>query len=175
MSTSLYQASVGTYLQMLPSLAALIGKAEEYCHANSFVPEALTNARLADDMWPFAKQIFECGHHSARAIESLFAGAFHPELAPAPTEFAALHREIADSIAYLETIKPGEIESMASYDMRFEFGHMGLDFTVEDFLLTFSLPNFYFHATTAYAILRNQGLPLGKPDYLGKPRLKARI
>jgi len=172
MSISLHAATVGTYLQILPSIAALIGKAEEHCHANSLPPDELTMARLAEDMWPFAKQIFECGHHSARAIEGVRAGVFSPELEPAPMEFAALHQEIGDAIAFLETVKPDELDSMAEYDMRFEFRDLRIDFTVENFLLTFSLPNFYFHAVTAYDILRNQGLPLGKLDYLGSPRRK---
>lgn len=172
MPISLHTATVGTYLQILPSIAALINKAEEHCHANSLTPDELTMARLAEDMWPFAKQIFECGHHSARAIESVRAGVFRPELEPAPMEFAALHQEIADAIAFLETVKPDELNSMAEYDVRFEFRDMRIDFTVENFLLTFSLPNFYFHAVTAYDILRNQGLPLGKLDYLGRPRAK---
>lgn len=80
--------------------------------------------------------------------------------------------EIAEAIALLDTVKPAELDSMTDYDMRFEFDQMVLDFTVEGFLLTFSLPNFYFHATTAYNILRHQGPPLGKRDYLGRPHRK---
>jgi len=173
MPFSLYHASVGAYLQILPSIAGLIGKAEAHCQANGLPAEALTGTRLADDMWPFAKQVFECAHHSARAIEGVRAGVFGPEIEPAPLDFASLHKEIADARALLEGVDPAEIDGMIGRDMRFEFGTRRMDFTVEDFLLTFSLPNFYFHATSAYGVLRNQELKIGKMDYLGKLRLKA--
>jgi uncharacterized protein len=172
MSVSLHTVAVGSYLQILPSIAGLIVKAEEHCQANSLPAEALTGASLAPDMWPFAKQVFECAHHSARAIAGVRAGVFGPEIDPAPLDFASLHNEIADAIAFLEGVDPGELDGMVGRDMRFEFGTRRMDFTVEDFLLTFSLPNFYFHAASAYGVLRNQGLPIGKLNYLGKLRLK---
>ncbi len=172
MPFSLYHASVGAYLQILPSIAGLIDKAEAHCAEQGLAAEALTGASLAPDMWPFAKQVFECGHHSARAIVGVRAGVFGPEINPAATDFAALKAEIADARAMLESVDPAEIDGMIGRDMRFEFGTRRMDFTVEDFLLTFSLPNFYFHASSAYGVLRNQGLPIGKMDYLGKLRLK---
>lgn len=173
MPFSLYHASIGAYLQVLPSIAGLVAKAEAHCAEHGLAAEALTDARLAPDMWPFAKQVRECGHHSARAIKGLRAGVFGPELDPAPLDFASLHAEIADSIALLEAVEPAEIDAMIGRDMRFEFGTRRMDFTAEDFILTFSLPNFYFHASAAYGVLRSQGLKIGKLDYLGKPRLKA--
>lgn len=172
MPHSLYYATVGAYLQILPSVAGLVTKAEAHCAENGLPAEALTGASLAPDMWPFAKQVFECGHHSARAIEGVRAGVFRPEIDPAPLDFASLHQQIADARAMLEGIDPAEIEGMIGQDMRFEFGERRMDFTAEDFLLTFSMPNFYFHSTAAYAVLRNQGLKVGKFDYMGRPRLK---
>lgn len=100
------------------------------------------------------------------------AGVFGPEIDPAPLDFASLRKEIADSIALVKNVDPTELDAMARRDMRFEFRQTRMEFTVEDFLLSFSLPNFYFHAATAYGVLRNQGLPLGKRDYLGQIRLK---
>ena len=173
MPFSLYHASVGAYLQILPSVAGLLTKAEAHCAEKGLSAEAMTGARLADDMWPFAKQVSECVHHSAKAIEGLRAGVFGPELDPAPLDFAALQRAVADARAKLEAVDPAEIDGMIGQDMRFEFGERRMPFTAEDFILTFSLPNFYFHSTSAYAILRNQGLAVGKMDYLGKLRLKA--
>jgi uncharacterized protein len=173
MPFSLYHASVAAYLQVLPSIARLVDKAEAHCAEHGLAAQALTGAALAPDMWPFAKQVFECGHHSARAIEGLRAGVFGPELHQAPLDFASLRKEVAGSIATLEAVDPAEIDGMVGRDMRFEFGERRMDFTAEDFILTFSLPNFYFHATAAYAVLRNQGLKLGKLDYLGRPRLKS--
>lgn len=172
MSFSLYHATVGAYLQVLPSVAGLVTKAEAHCAEHGLPAEAIAGAALADDMWPFAKQVWECGHHSARSIEGVRAGVFGPEIEPAPLDFPSLHQQVADSIAMLQAIDPAEINAMEGRDMRFAFGTRGMDFTAEDFLLTFSLPNFYFHATAAYAILRKQGLKVGKLDYLGRVRLK---
>ena len=172
MSVSLHTVTVGTYLQILPQIAALVDKAEDHCRTNGLDDAALTGASLAGDMWNFAKQVFECGHHSARAIEGVRAGVFGPELGLAPLDFASLRSEIAASLALVGSVEPGELDGMIGRDMRFEFGTTRMDFTVEDFLLSFSLPNFYFHAATAYDVLRNRGLPLGKRDYLGALRLK---
>jgi uncharacterized protein len=173
MPLTLHAVSVGTYLQILPPIAALIDKAEEHCSAASLGPEALSGACLAEDMWPFAKQVTTCVHHSAGTIRGLRAGVFGPDLSAAPLDFASLRKEVGEAIAFLEAVDPAEINGMIGRDMRFEFGSRRMDFTVEDFILTFSLPNFYFHATTAYGILRNKGLAIGKMDFLGQPRLKA--
>ncbi|MGE3690869.1 MAG: DUF1993 family protein [Novosphingobium sp.] len=172
MAFSLHSASVGTYLQILPSVAGLIDKAEAHCRENGLADEALTACSLAPDMWPLAKQVFECGHHSARCIEGLCKGVFGPEIDAKPTDFPSLKREIAESITMLQAVEPAEIDAMVGRDMRFEFGERRMDFTAEDFVLTFSLPNFYFHANTVYDILRGQGLKIGKMDYLGAMRLK---
>lgn len=172
MTVSLDSAFVAPCLQVLESLSGLVRRAEAHCAAQDLPAENLTDARLAPDMWPFAKQIFEAGHHSARAVTAVRAGVFSPELAPAPTDFPALHAELAESMATLRAVTPGELDSIASDETRFEFGSIRMDFSVEDFLLSFSMPNFFFHTTTAYAILRHHGLEIGKRDFLGKPRLK---
>jgi uncharacterized protein len=172
MSLSLHAAVVQTYQQILPSVAGLVAKAEEHCAAHGLAAEALTEARLAEDMWPFAKQVFECGHHSSRAIEGVRAGVFGPEIQPVPSDFATLRKEVADAMAIVDAVNPGELDAIAERDMLFKFGDHEMPYTVADFLLSFSLPNFYFHATTAYDILRNQGLKVGKRDFLGAPRLK---
>ncbi|MEZ5744527.1 MAG: DUF1993 domain-containing protein [Sphingomonadaceae bacterium] len=173
MPVTLHHAVVQTYQQILPQIAGLIDKAEGHCADNSLDAGTLTEAYLARDMWPFAKQVFECGHHSARAIEGVRAGVFGPEIDPVPSDFAALRKEIADARAIVDGVEPGELEEIADRDMLFKFGEREIPFTVTDFLLSFSLPNFYFHATSAYAVLRNQGLPVGKMDYLGKLRTRA--
>lgn len=172
MSVSLHTASVGTYLQILPAVLRWLDKAEAHCRAAGGDDAALTGCRLAPDMWDFAKQVSQVAHHSARAIAGVRAGVFGPDLAPVPQDIAALRREITDAIAFLQAVTPQELDGIADRDMRFEFGERRMDFTVADFLLSFSLPNFFFHATSAYAILRNQGLALGKGDFLGGVRLK---
>ena len=171
-SHSLDSAFVAPCLQILGSLAGLIDRAEAHCSEHNLPPQALTEARLAPDMWPFAKQIFEAGHQSARAVAGVRLGTFSPELDPAPSDFAALREEIGGAISALQATPKGELDVLAQHDMRFEFGTMRMDFTVEDFLLSFALPNFFFHASTAYAIMRNSGLEIGKRDFLGKVRMK---
>ncbi len=172
MPFSLYHASVGAYLQILPSVAGLVTKAEAHCAEHGLPAEALTGVCIAPDMWPFAKQVTSVAHHSAGAIAGLRAGVFGPDRSPAPTDFASLHKAIADALAAMEEVDPAEINAMAGRDMRFEFGDRRMEFFAEDFILSFSVPNFYFHAAAAYNVLRGQGLNVGKGDYLGRPRLK---
>lgn len=172
MPVSLHTATVGTFLQILPAIGGLVDKAEEHCKANGLPAETLADARLAPDMWSFAKQVTLCAHHSAGAIAGVHAGVFSPDMAPAPLDFPPLRQIIADAIAELRRADPTALDGINGRDMRFEFGDRRMDFTVEDFLLTFTLPNFYFHATTAYGVLRAQGLTIGKMDFIGAIRLK---
>jgi len=172
MSISLHTAVVQTYQQILPAVAGLLDKAEEHCQAEGLSVETLTEARLAEDMWPFAKQVFECAHHSSRAIEGVRAGVFGPEVQPVPSDLASQRKEIAEAMAIIDAVEPGELDAIAGRDMLFKFGDYEMPYIVSDFLLSFSLPNFYFHATTAYDILRSQGVKVGKMDFLGRPRLK---
>lgn len=172
MTVSLHTATIGAWLQTLPAMAGLIDKAEAHCRTAGLPDAALAGARLADDMWPFAKQITSVVHHSQGALAGLRAGVFGPDLSPAPEDFASLREAVVGAIAVAQAVLPEEIDAIANRDMRFEYGQRRMDFTVSDFLLSFSLPNFQFHATTAYAILRHQGVPLGKMDFLGKVRFK---
>ncbi len=172
MTISLFEASVGNYLQGLPPLAALVEKAETYCKDKGLPDTALTEARLAPDMWVFAKQVTSTVHHSAGTVAALKTGVFRPDIAPPPTSFAPLKALVADAIESLQSASPDEINALAGGDMLFVFGERRMPFTAENFVLSFSLPNFYFHCTAAYAVLRNQGLPVGKMDFIGMPRLK---
>jgi len=172
MTVSLDNVFAATCLQALESLDGLVTKAEAYCAAEGLGPEAVTQASLAPDMWGFAKQVGQACHHSAGAIAGVRAGVFHPDPAPAPVDFAPLKDQIAAAIAAVQAVAPGELDALATNDMRFEFRDWRMDFTVENFLLSFSLPNFFFHVTTAYGILRGLGLEVGKRDFLGALRLK---
>ena len=106
------------------------------------------------------------------SIEGVRKGSFSPDTTTPPQDFPALKARIIETIAALEAIKPIEIESFIGRDMRFAFGDRHVDFTAENFLLSFSQPNFYFHATTTYDILRWKGLPIGKRDFTGRTRTK---
>jgi len=110
--------------------------------------------------------------HSLGAIEGVRRGVFSPDTTPPPETFAALKARIAETLAALEAIEAAEVDAFVGRDMSFAFGDRHIDFTAEDFLLSFSQPNFYFHATTSYGILRWKGVPLGKRDFTGKLRAK---
>jgi hypothetical protein len=172
MAFSLYAATVPAYIQILRSVSGLLSKAETHCTSNGIAPEEIIQLRLADDMLPFAYQIKSTAVHSLGAIEGVRRGVFSPDMSPPPDSFPALNARIGDALAALEAIKPHEIDGYLGRDMKFSFGERHMDFVAEEFLLSFSQPNFYFHATTAYDLLRWKGLPLGKRDFMGRPRTK---
>ncbi len=173
MAFSLYEATIPSYRQILGALGGLLGKAESYCAEQKLAAEEIIQARLAPDMQPFAYQVKSTAVHSLGAIEGLRKGLFSPDMTPPPQSFSALKAKIADALAALEAIDAVEIDAFLGRDMRFAFGERQMNFTAENFLLSFSQPNFYFHATTAYDILRWKGLPLGKRDYMGRVRIRA--
>src|ERR1700733_9235067 len=154
MSFSLYSAVVPSYLQILDGLSGLIDKAESFCSQKGMAPEQIIEARLAEDMQPFAYQVKSTAVHSLGALEGVRRGVFSPDTSPPPENFAALKSRIAETLAALETIEAAEVDAFVGRDMRFVFGDRHIDFTGENFLLSFSQPNFYFHATTTYDILR---------------------
>ena len=173
MPLSLHAATIPTALQILGSVAALLDKAEAHCQQQGLPVDTLIGARLAPDMQPFAYQISSCAWHSAQAIAGVRAGVFAPDFTPPPADFAGLRHCIAQAREALLAVTEAEMESFIGKPMRFEVGDFRLDFLAEDFLLSFSQPNFHFHATTAYDILRAQGVSIGKLDFLGQMRVVA--
>ena len=172
MTFTLYNAVVPTFQQMLTALIGLLDRAEAHCAEKGVAPEALLQARLADDMWPFTAQVRIACDQSRGGIEGVRKGVYSPNTAPPPDTFAGLRAEVVNALNVLDAVKPEEVNGWIGRDMRFEFGERKMPFTAEDFLLSFSLPNFYFHVTTAYALLRNNRVSIGKRDYLGPVRLK---
>ncbi len=172
MAFSLYAATIPAYQQILQAVSGLLSTAEAFCTEKGIAPDDIIQARLAADMLPFAYQVKSTAVHSIGAIEGVRRGVFTPDMTPPPENFAALQARIAATLAALEAIEAAEVDAFLGRDMRFAFGERQIEFTAENFLLSFSQPNFYFHATTAYAILRWKGVRLGKRDYIGKPRAK---
>jgi uncharacterized protein len=172
MAFSLYEATIPSYKQILGAVGGLLNKAELYCAEQKVPPADIIQARLAANMLPFAYQVKSTAVHSLGAIEGLRKGVFAPDMTPPPQTFSDLKTKIADTLAALEAIDAAEIDAFVGRDMRFASGERQANFTAENFLLSFSQPNFYFHAATAYDILRWQGLPLGKLDFVGRVRLK---
>jgi hypothetical protein len=173
MPFSLYTATIPNNLQLLGAVATLIDKAEAWCSEHGLPPEELIQARLAPDMLPFTYQVKATAVHSLGAIEGVRKGVFSPDMTPPPIDFAGLKTKITQTVAALEVLDPAEVNNFVGRDVMFVFGERKLPFVAQDFLLSFSQPNFYFHATTAYDILRWKGLPLGKRDYTGRLRLKS--
>jgi hypothetical protein len=172
MAFSLYAATIPSYRQILDAVSGLLHTAEGFCAEKGIAPREIIQARLAEDMQPFAYQVKSTAVHSIGAIEGVRRGVFSPDVTLPPESFAALKTRIAESLAALETIEAAEVDAFVGRDMRFVFGERHLDFTAENFLLSFSQPNFYFHAATTYDILRWKGVPIGKRDFLGKTRRK---
>ena len=172
MSFSLYDATIPSNLQILRALDTLLDKAEAFCREGGHEPDAILGAKLADDMLPFGYQVKSCVAHSVGAVEATRAGSFSPDMKPWPDSFAGLHAAVRGAIEALETLDPADVDALVDSDTEFRFGETAMPFTGANFLLSFSQPNFYFHATTAYAILRAKGVKIGKRDFLGMPRMK---
>ena len=172
MAVSLYDLTVPSYLQTLGAIEGVLSKGADYCKEKNIDPNTIVETRLAPDMLPFRFQVVAVAHHSAGAIKGVKAGAFGPP-ASSTADYAGLQKLVAEARETLEKAKPEEVNSCEGKDVVFSVGDRKIPFTAEGFLQTFSLPNFYFHATTAYDILRNKGVPLGKRDFLGKMKIKS--
>jgi uncharacterized protein len=172
MSFSLYSATIPAFSQTLESVLGLLEKGAAFCKDKGLAPQEIIGAQLAPDMFPFAYQVKSTAVHSLGAIEGVRRGVFSPDLTPPPADFESLKSQVAGALGALKAVDAAEIDAFMGRDMRFEFRDMRMDFTAENFLLSFSLPNFYFHTTTAYSILRWKGVAVGKRDYLGRLRLK---
>jgi hypothetical protein len=168
MSYSLYTAVVPPYIKMLENLGRLLSKAEAHCAEAGLDEVEILDARLAPDMLPFAYQIKSTVVHSIGAIEGVRRGSFSPDMTPPDDSFSALSDCIETARSALAALEPVKIDAFVGCPMQFVIKAYHADFTAEEFLLTFSVPNFYFHATTAYDILRYKGLAIGKVDYLGR-------
>jgi hypothetical protein len=173
MAISFYDASVASYLQTLGGMTGVLEKGLGHCRESGVDPETIVETRLAPDMLPFSFQIHSVAHHSLGAIEGIKAGVFRPPGEKAPHSYAQLQGVVADTLAALKKLTPAEVNALESNDVVFEIRGMKMPFTAVGFLQSFSLPNFYFHATTAYDILRSKGTKIGKRDFMGTPRMKS--
>ena len=173
MATSLYDLSVPTYLQTVSAVAGFLDRAARHCAETGADADDFVDARLIDDMAPFHFQIECVSHHSVWALEAVKSGVFAPPALVGSMPFADLQAMTAQAVMALKSFTPGEVNGWAGKDLDFEIGPRRLAFTAETFFLSFSLPNFHFHAVTAYAILRTRGVPIGKRDYEGRLRTRA--
>ncbi len=172
MAISLYDLSVSSYLQTLGAVTGFMQRGLDHCRDNNIDPSEIVDTRLYGDMLPFRFQVASVAHHSLGAIEGLKKGEFGPPGSNMPSDYAGLQALVASAAEGLKALTPAEVNALEGGDMLFKLGDFKMPFTAEGFVMSFSLPNFYFHAATAYDILRQKGVPLGKRDFMGPMRLK---
>jgi len=172
MATSLYDQSVAAYLQTLAGVAGFLERGLAHCRDNNIDPEEIVETRLWGDMAPFRFQVVSVVHHSAGAMAGVKAGVFGPPTDTRPHTYVELQGIVTEARETLGKLTAAEVNALEGSDVAFQVRDFKLPFVAETFVMSFSLPNFYFHATTAYDILRSKGVPLGKRDFMGELRLK---
>ena len=174
MTISLYDATVPSFLQQLRALDGLIAKAEAHCAETGTDEATIQSARIAPDMLPFSWQVRWGPAHSIKAIEAIRSGTYSPDFHEPPATFAEQREMVASAIAALEALARADVDALVGKDVVLSIpkADVHMPFVAEDFLLSFSLPNFYFHMATAYNLLRANGVAIGKMDFLGAIRIK---
>ncbi|MDB5764542.1 MAG: hypothetical protein JWQ21_3537 [Herminiimonas sp.] len=167
MTISMYAASVPVFKQMLGSLSDILDKAEVHAAAKKIDPNALLQARLFPDMFPLTRQIQVAADFSKGACARL-AGVEVPKYEDNEQSFADLKARIAKTLAFIDTLTPAQIDGSEDRDITTSAGANSKTFKGQPYLVNYALPHFFFHATTAYAILRHNGLEVGKKDFIGK-------
>ena len=168
MTISMYQASVPSLIRSLNNLAVILTKGAAHAEAKKIDPTVLINSRLSPDMFPLSKQV-QIVSDVARRGAARLAGLEAPAMADTETTFAELIDRTHQTITYLKTLTPAQIDGSESKQIILPMGKESMTFEGMPYLLSFVLPNVYFHVTTTYAILRHNGVELGKMDFLGKP------
>jgi hypothetical protein len=173
MATSFYDLSAATFLQTVSAVADFLDRGAQYAQARGPELEDLVTERLFFDMAAFHFHVECVSHHSISALDAVKTGVFAPPGLRGAIPFAELQAMTRETQAALGALDPEEVNSWAGRDLDLQIGPRRLAFTSETFILSFALPNVHFHATTAYAILRTNGVPIGKRDYEGQLRTRA--
>lgn len=166
MTISMYSALVPPTTHALKALSAILTKAAAHCEARKIDPAALLNSRLFPDMLPFVKQV-QIACDTAKGAVSRLSGTDNPSHPDTETTFDELQARIAKTLDYLASFKPDQIEGSEDRVVTMKVRDNTLEFKGQQYLSGFVLPNFYFHVTTAYNLLRHGGVELGKRDFLG--------
>ena len=167
MSLSMYQASIPPFIRMLNNLAVILEKASAHCEVRKIDPAALINFRLYPDMFALGKQVQVACDHAKNGAARL-AGEEGPAFDNSEKTFPELIERVLKTVAYLEGFQPEQIDGTEEKDVVLRRGETVNTYKGLDYLVNRALPNFYFHVTTAYDILRHNGVELGKRDYLGR-------
>ncbi len=171
MSISFYDTSVGSYQQVLGSVATILDKGAAFAAESEIDLSEIVATKLREDMMPFHFQIVSVCHHSWGALQGMRDGRFLPPSFELDKDYQGLQSLVGEAQEGVASISESEVADLAEKSMVFVIGDREMPFTNTNFLLSFSLPNFYFHATTTYDILRMLGAPLGKMDFLGKMKM----
>lgn len=167
MTLSMYQASVPVLARGLENLAAILAKAAAHAEAKKIDPAVFLNARLAPDMFPLSRQV-QIASDAAKACVARLAGIEVPGYPDTESTFPELQARIAKTIAFVKSATAAQIDGSEARTVTLKMRGEEVTFRGQDYLLNLALPNFYFHVTTAYDILRHNGVDLGKSDYLGR-------
>lgn len=167
MTISMYQACVPPLTRVLTNLTGILEKAAAHCEAKKIDPAVLIGSRLYPDMFPFARQV-QIATDNAKGSAARLAGMDPPRYEDTETIFPELIARVRKTADFLATFKPEQIDGSEERTITLNMRHGTLTFPGQTYLLNYALPNFYFHTTTAYAILRHNGIEVGKQDFLGK-------
>ncbi len=163
---TMYDATIPPIKRALTNLSAILKKGEDYANAKKIEPAVLLNARLFPDMYPLTRQV-QIATDMSKGAAARLAGVDIPKYEDNETSFAELQARIAKTVAFIDSIKPAQMEGSETRDVTIAVRKIELTFTGQAYLQRWVLPNVYFHVTTAYNILRHNGVELGKADYLG--------
>ena len=166
MAISMYQTSIPQFKKMLNNLSIILKKGEEYASAKKIEGTVLTGERLFPDMFPLSKQVQIACDQVKNGMARL-AGIEPPKFDDSETTFAELQERVAKTIAFIDGIKPAQVDGTEAKEIKFSIKEWHFEFVGEQYLLTWIIPNFYFHVTTTYNLLRHNGVEIGKADYLG--------
>jgi hypothetical protein len=169
MSITMHSASVPIFVRMLGNMTAWIDKAEAHAAAKKFDPAVYLSARLAPDMLPFTKQI-QIACDTVKFCVARLAGVDSPKFDDTETTLAELRERINATIAYVKSIPAAQIDGSEDKDITIPRRDGSTIMKGEAYLKHFALPNLFFHATTTYALLRHNGVEIGKMDFLGAPK-----
>jgi hypothetical protein len=167
MTISMHKASVSVFVHMLGALSGVLGKAAAFAAAKKVDPAVLLAARLAPDMFPLSRQV-QIACDFAKGPCARLAGIDVPKWDDNETTIEALQARIARTLEYVKGFAPAQIDGSEDRKIELMVGGQPMTFDGQTYLLNFALPNFYFHLTTAYAILRHNGVEIGKRDYMGR-------
>lgn len=166
MTVNAYQATVPAFVQILTALSAILTKAQAHAEAKKIDPAVFVNARIAPDMFPLARQVQIATDH-AKGASARLAGVDVPSYADTETTFAELQARIAKTLDFIKGLKPAQFDGGLDRKVTLKIAGQEMSWNGGVYLHQFALPNFYFHVTAAYAILRHNGVEVGKRDFLG--------